>query len=238
MKRQFNSTDIPMLLVLCLITVAARGANPSALLQVAEDPKLPRVLIIGDSISMGFTPPLREKFKNKANVHHPPENCRSSRQTAQRIDQYLGKKPWDVIQFNCGIHDVTYLNAAGTVATPEQGGKVQVPLDEYRANLEKIVSRLEQTDAVIIWCTTTPVTKVVKFRLTDDIARYNEAAKEIMQRHGIQITDLNASILKQETPSWRSDGVHFTADGYQESADFVAPAIEKALSDARKPARP
>src|SRR5262245_3404417 len=51
-----------------------------ALVQVEEDPRLPRVLLIGDSISMGYTPAVRKLLEGKANVQHPPENCRSTRQ--------------------------------------------------------------------------------------------------------------------------------------------------------------
>ncbi len=121
------------------------GAIHPALLQVEEDPKLPRVLLIGDSITMGYTQPLRERLKKLANIQHPTENCSSSRRIVEHLEQYLGDKPWDVIQFNCGIHDITYLNEAGKVASPADGGKVQVPLDEYRSNLEKIVDRLKKS---------------------------------------------------------------------------------------------
>src|SRR4029079_11896926 len=78
-----------------------------ALVQVDEDPKLPRVLLIGDSITMGYTQPLRELLAKKANVIHPDENCGPSSRIVDHLDNYLGKKHWDVIQLNCGIHDLT-----------------------------------------------------------------------------------------------------------------------------------
>src|SRR5207249_4737659 len=43
--------------------------------KVDEVPNLPRVLIIGDSISIGCTPPLRKLLKDKANVHHNAGNA-------------------------------------------------------------------------------------------------------------------------------------------------------------------
>lgn len=212
---------------------AATPIHP-ALVQVAEDPKLPRVLLIGDSITMGYTPTLREMLKKVANVQHPTENCGASRRTVEHLDQYLGDKPWDVIQLNCGIHDLTYLNAAGKVATPAEGAKVQVPLDEYRANLEKIVARLEKTGAKLIWCTTTPLRNPPAFRLTDDVARYNEVALEVMQKHNIQVNDLNEQILKHGPSMWTFDGVHFSPEGYGELAKCAAPVIESALPKAGK----
>jgi hypothetical protein len=38
---------------------------------INDDPALPRVLLIGDSISMGYTLPVRTALKGKANVHRP-----------------------------------------------------------------------------------------------------------------------------------------------------------------------
>ena len=57
----------------------AKAPVHPALVQVDEDPKLPRVLLIGDSITMGYTAPLRELLAGKANVQHPAENCGPSR---------------------------------------------------------------------------------------------------------------------------------------------------------------
>src|SRR5437870_4811383 len=56
--------------------VAARE-KPAAdsLAPIQEEPGLPRVLLIGDSISIGYTAPVRALLKGKANVHRPPTNC-------------------------------------------------------------------------------------------------------------------------------------------------------------------
>jgi len=42
---------------------------------VRDDPDLPRVLLIGDSISRGYTLPVRRALAGKVNVHRAPENC-------------------------------------------------------------------------------------------------------------------------------------------------------------------
>ena len=47
--------------------------NP-ALVEVKDDPALPRVLLIGDSISIGYTVPTRRLLEGKANVHRIPTN--------------------------------------------------------------------------------------------------------------------------------------------------------------------
>ena len=203
-----------------------------ALVQVPEDPKLPRVLLIGDSITMGYTQPLREILANKANVLHPPENCGPSRRILEHLDLYLGKKPWDVIQLNCGIHDLTYLDKDSKVLGPKQGGKPQVPLDEYKTNLDQIVTRLKKTGARLIWCSTTPLNHPDVYRIPTDVDRYNEIAREVMKKHGVPINDLNHTVQTFKKPMWTPEGVHFTPDGYRALAEAAAPVIEAALPKA------
>ena len=210
------------------VKVATPPIHP-ALVQVDEDPKLPRVLLIGDSITMGYTAPLRELLAGKANVQHPAENCGPSRRILEHLDLYLGKKHWDVIQLNCGIHDLTYLNEAKKVTGPKAGGKPQVPLDEYRTNLEAIVARLKKTGATLIWCTTTPMNHPDVYRLPDDVGRYNEVAKGVMEKNGVRINDLNRRVHEFKKPMWTPEGVHYTPEGYHELAQFAAPVIEAAL---------
>ncbi len=240
----FRSTFILSGVLLCLTiaehAIAESGGKAKsvpihpALVQIDEDPKLPRVLLIGDSITMGYTQPLRELLANKANVQHPAENCGASRRILEHLDLYLGKKRWDVIQLNCGIHDLTYLDRDGKVAGPKIGGKTQVPLDEYRTNLEAIVARLKKTGATLIWCSTTPMNHPDVYRLPEDVDRYNEVAKAVMDKNGVQINDLNKRVHAFKKPMWTPEGVHFTAAGYTELAKSAAPVIEAALPKPQK----
>jgi hypothetical protein len=200
-----------------------------ATVPVEDNPKLPRVLLIGDSITMGYTVPLRELLKEKANVHFPHENCHASKDIVANIEAYLGEKPWDVIQFNCGIHDVTLLNDTGKSIKNGEQGKQRVSIDEYQANLEKIIARLQKTGAALIWCSTTPVDDNLPHRKPEDIVRYNAVAAEIMQKHGIPITDLHKISSEHGQPKW-SDGVHFTVDASRQSARGASLAIDTALT--------
>ena len=94
-----------------------RAANPPvavdpSLGSVVDDPKLPRVLLIGDSISMGYTVPVRNLLKGKANVHRIMENGGPTTNGLAKIKLWLGNSKWDVIHFNFGLHDLK-LVAAG-----------------------------------------------------------------------------------------------------------------------------
>lgn len=92
---------------------AAKPLDPS-LVDVPDVPGLPRVLLIGDSISMGYTLGVRAKLKGVANVHHPAENCGPTERGLARLDTWLGTNHWDVIHFNlCGSPAVKTAPAPG-----------------------------------------------------------------------------------------------------------------------------
>ena len=66
------------------------------------DPNLPNVLIIGDSISIGYTSGVRDLLKGKANVIHNPGNAQGTTHGCKNLDAWLGDTKWDVIHFNWG----------------------------------------------------------------------------------------------------------------------------------------
>ena len=103
--------------------------------------ELPNVLIIGDSISMGYTLPVRLLLKGIANLDRIPTNGGSTNKGISEIEYWLGEKQWDLIHFNWGLHDLKYMGNDGTNhVLKEKGGIVQVPLADYEKNLEKICS--------------------------------------------------------------------------------------------------
>ena len=113
-----------------------RAPNP-AMAPVEDVAGLPRVLLIGDSISIGYTVPVRELLKGKANVHRPLTNCGPTTNGLAGIDKWLGDGKWDVIHFNWGLHDLKYLGPQGqNLADPTaKDSHQQVPIDAYEANL-------------------------------------------------------------------------------------------------------
>ena len=111
---------------------------------IQDVPGLPRVLLIGDSISIAYTLPVRELLRDKANIHRPPANCGPTSYGVEELDAWLGDGPWDVIHFNFGLHDIKHMNEQDERATPEDG-RHQVPIDQYETNLSSLTERLEQT---------------------------------------------------------------------------------------------
>ncbi|MEA2067788.1 MAG: sulfatase-like hydrolase/transferase, partial [Verrucomicrobiota bacterium] len=167
---------------------------------IAIDTNLPNVLLIGDSISIAYTPMVREILEGKANVFRPhdlkknrPINCGSTDVGLKGLDGWLKGRTWDVIHFNWGLHDLCYRNPKVTHiygSRDKVDGKISVPISRYKKNMEQLVRRLEQTDAVLVWASTTRVPAGEAGRIEGDAVRYNAAAAAIMERHGIRIDDL------------------------------------------------
>jgi acyl-CoA thioesterase-1 len=189
---------------------------------VMDDPKLPRVLLIGDSISIGYTMPTRKLLAGKANVHRIAENGGPTTNGKAKIKKWLGDSKWDVIHFNWGLHDIKM-----------DDGKHQVPVGEYEKNLRELVSSLKATKAKLIWASTTPVPvgNVKPVRRDDDVVNYNAVAKKIRDDNNVAINDLYAFALPRLKMIQQPMNVHFTPSGSEALAERVARAIETALKE-------
>jgi acyl-CoA thioesterase-1 len=230
---------------------APTSANPQ-MAEVADTPGLPRVLLIGDSISMGYTIPVRAKLEGHANVHRPPENCGPTERGLARLDAWLGTNHWDVIHFNFGLHDLKYLDAQGKYTEPEHGKQVAPPA-VYEKNLRALVLRLQATGARLIFATTTPVPPGTLGRIAGDERPYNETAVRVMKEMGVEIDDLGGYVQGVQStlpplpmpkpaghPKPRAGdiqlayNVHFTPEGYDQLAGLVVASINRALPAAPK----
>ena len=192
---------------------------------------LPRVLLIGDSISIGYTVPVRELLKGKANVHRPLTNCGPTTRGVAEIEKWLGDGKWDVIHFNWGLHDLKYMGPRGqNLADPKaKDSAQQVPIDEYEKNLRKLVARLKKTQAKLIWRSTTPVPEGCQGRVVGDSAKYNAVARKIMDENGIAIDDQYAFCIDKLDKLQLPANVHFTKAGSEALAKQAVESILKAL---------
>jgi lysophospholipase L1-like esterase len=183
---------------------------------VKDDPALPRVLLIGDSVSRGYTAAVRKALGGKANVHRAPANCGPTASGIKNIDAWLtdhpGGEKWDVIHFNFGIHD------RGT------------PVADYTARLEQLVQRMKQTGAKLVWASTTPIPDNPEQKQTAaSIVERNAAAAEVMQKHEVAIDDLFGFITPRLAEMQRPKDVHFKDEGYELLGQKVAESVADAL---------
>jgi GDSL-like Lipase/Acylhydrolase family len=188
---------------------------------VLENPKLPRVLLIGDSISIGYTLGVRNRLAGKANVLRPACNCRTTEFGLEELDDWLGEKPWDIIHFNWGLHDLRYLS--------EETDQQMASPKQYEENMEKLVARLESANAKLIWASLTPVPEGAALRKPEDAIAYNAIASRIMEESNIEINDLHAAVLPNLETCQLPQNVHFNEHGYDFLAERVAKTILKIL---------
>ena len=210
---------------------AKKKRVPAAMKPVKDTPGLPRVLLIGDSISIGYTVGVRELLLGKANVHRPLTNCGPTTKGVKELDKWLGDKPWDVIHFNFGLHDLKYLGPRGqNLADPKgEGSHQQVPLADYEKHLKTMVARLEKTGARLIWRSTTPVPPGARGRVVGDSAKYNKVAAKIMKERKITIDDMYSFCMPRLKEIMRPANVHFTPAGSKVLAKQAVTAITAAL---------
>lgn len=218
-KRSF----IKMLLVSAIICVGGCDAPPH---------EKPKVLIIGDSISIGYTPYVQRSLESRALVVHSLGNAQDSNNGIQRLDAWIGLEKWDVISFNFGLWDLCY-RRPGPITQENRdkvNGAIAVSLDQYAKNLDVIATRLKATGAKVIFQNVTVVPSNEPGRNSSDVYRYNQVAAGVMERLDIPVNDLQSVTagLADEMRESNTD-VHYTEPGYAEIAKSVTKSIEAAL---------
>lgn len=189
----------------------------------------PKVLIIGDSISMGYTPFLKKEFKNKARISRIPGNGQHTKTGLNKLDRWLGQNEWDIIQFNWGLWDLYYYktDSFGKQLLDTLNGTITHSSIEYAENLEMLVNQLKtKTNAKLIFITTTYVPNKNPGIQEKDVILFNERAKEIMTQHQIQIIDLyepSKSIHKNF--GVHENDIHYTKEGYKKLSLEIEPVL-------------
>ncbi|MEJ6570604.1 MAG: SGNH/GDSL hydrolase family protein [Akkermansiaceae bacterium] len=210
-----------------------------------DEPKLPRVLVVGDSISMNYHQAAKTALAGKANYYRVEGNGGPSDRGVSAMELWLGDYTqkglhWDVIQFNHGLHDLK--QAYDEVN--DTWGKHQLPIDDYKKNLEKEIAIMKKTGATLIWCETTPVPNNSRgpyARRKGEAAVYNKAAMEVISQHPeILVNGLHQTISISKSKAmekWRQGSdVHFWSSELQAVlgnavANAVTRAIESRVSD-------
>ncbi len=202
---------------------------------------IPNVLIYGDSISIGYTPFVRKYTEGKATVFRIFRNGGSSSQFIENMEKqrktmfrpYLKGGwdfEWDLIHFNVGLHDLKYMHEG---KFDKINGKQVASLGEYKENINEICNYLikQYPNTRLVFATTTPVPEGEKGRCAGDAAKYNHAAKEVLENfQEIAINDLFV-YTKPHFDQWeiKPGNVHYNITGMEEQGKEVARVIVKKL---------
>jgi hypothetical protein len=210
--------------------------------RITDDPRLPRVLVIGDSISMNYHEAAKTALHGVANYHRNDGNAFSSSHGVNNTELWLGNfrqqgLHWDVIQFNHGLHDLKQAYDRET----DTFGAYAVPIERFQTNLEQQIAILKQTGATLIWCSTTPIPNDIKSQYSRRKGAeilYNQAALEVMRRHPeILVNDLHGVVANSPVyDRWRTTkDVHFYATDEQKTlGEAVASVVKQALKNRNK----
>ena len=226
----FSVRPLARTLTLLVPLVALLGACQAP--EPVEEGPL-RVLILGDSISMGYTPFVKELMPDAHVMRamrpdgEKPQNCCGTNFATEHLERWLAQDggDWDVIHFNFGLHDLKRVH-------PETGKNSQDPDDPHQADPERydeqlraIVARLKETDARLVFATTTPVPEGVRpYRAPEDPITYNRVALHVMRDEGVPINDLFAYVMGHEEMIKPKD-VHYSKEGSRALGEEVVRAI-------------
>jgi lysophospholipase L1-like esterase len=193
----------------------------------AQERPLPKVVLVGDSIRIGYAPLVAKRLEGKAIVVSAKPNGEDSRNVLKNLEEWVIKEQPDVVHINAGLHDLKLKETT-----------YQVPLAEYERNLKTIVEHIQKgTHAKIIFATSTPIIdnlhaqrKAGFDRVEADVQRYNTAAVAVMKQAGVPIDDLHKLVEDGGKEKLIGpDGTHYTPAGYEMLAEAVTVSIRRSL---------
>lgn len=193
-----------------------------------------QIVLIGDSIRLGYQGAVTRALLHEAVVTAPAENCRSSVEVRENFREWIAAADPDIVHLNCGLHDLRM--DAGDSAH-------RVPIDVYADNLAAIFQLVVTGGKrTLIWATTTPLIEDrhqrsrQSRRYEADVARYNAVGLAVARQYGATVNDLHAAVLHAGAPRLLgSDGVHFTKDGSAFLAEAVVTSVRSALHGGTQP---
>lgn len=175
----------------------------------AASAKLPRVLLIGDSIAGRYASAMRQALKDKAYVTvMSTSKAVGDPSLLDEIKAVLGQYTYAAVHFNIGLHG--------------GGGRTA-----YRQGFPDLIATIKAgaPGAKLIWATTTPCRGD---GMTQNVREFNKIAAEFIEKEGIAVDDLYGLVVSNaENPKvlWDGGGVHFTEEGAALQGNHVAQSI-------------
>ena len=166
------------------------------------------VLLVGDSIRIGYDKSVKASLEGIANVVFPAENCKFAAYLLRYFHEYkkalLKDEDVDVVHFNAGLWDCLRL----------LGEDPHTPIDFYAYYIERLCIRIKKVcpNAKVIFATSTKVISEKMLpgfkRYNEDIEAYNKVAIDIVKKYGFEVNDLYTLSTKVPEEA-HSDAVHY-----------------------------
>lgn len=191
-----------------------------------------KVLLLGDSIRMGYDEYVRELLKDKCEVYFDEDNGRFAAYTLWQVNQLFKRYgKFDAVHWNNGYWDMNIEHPMVEAIHP---------VDEYIHFLKRVIAEIRRNGAEIIFATTAPILESgssmdntgtgVKINYCNDwVVKYNGAAKALMAEEDIAVNDLYELMRKGKNFYKCEDMLHLTEEGYKLCAEQAARLIAEKL---------
>lgn len=182
----------------------------------ATTPK--QVMLLGDSLRMGYQPVVSRLLEGKAEVNGPEENGRWAGYTLNSLRFWIEEMPKpDVVHWNCGLWDLG--------DDYELGRPFSLP-EEYESAIERTIIVVNKLfpNAKLIMATTMPT----YFHPADKVSEYNDIIKRVASKYDVVINEL-FNIVNDDMSLIGEDKMHLTDEGYEIVGAKVAKTISEYL---------
>ena len=151
-----------------------------------------KIILIGDSIRMGYDKYVKEAFSDVAELYYPTDNCRFATYILRFVHEWKKKGEWpddvDLVHWNAGLWDVCEMFEEEPISSPEH----------YAEMIRRIDKRIRMLfpNAKVVFATSTAVReeeyKGRFHRYNATIERYNAIALETLAGTDTIVNDLYA----------------------------------------------
>jgi dienelactone hydrolase/lysophospholipase L1-like esterase len=196
----------------------------------SSTPELPKVVLIGDSIRLGYAPVVSKMLAGKAVVVSPEPNGGDSANVLANLEAWVVRENPDIVHLNCGLHDLK---------VSKKTKQHQIEITQYEKNLRQIVARIQkETRAALVFANTTPLLderharRGADFdRFEADVARYNAVATRVMKEAGVPVHDLHWVVGSSGAAGLMlPDGTHYNEAGYFRLGEAVADCLLRQIT--------
>ena len=179
-----------------------------------------KIVLLGDSIRLGYGRRVAELLGEGYTVWQPDDNCRFAAYTLRMLYDYREQlKGADVIHFNCGLWDMCDLFGDGPFT----------PMDVYVEQMVRIAAILKSyaSGGTVIFATSTTPAPQMWGHDIERVRAYNAAAMAALEPMGVLVNDLFTPVASDIERMICEDHLHATPYGYEILAGQVADLIRK-----------